>query len=140
MRTFVCLVFLILTICNADENQELQDFLDLELDEKGGSLFQTAPDASGGQLFLLKQIFPSATSTKVDGDKQSPALISTKDGITEDGKYNLFVTVGQVIAGSSEDTAHFRMKAGFFNSARKSVYRIRGIRTLRTPITAPREF
>ena len=140
MRILIFLLFFSIAVCSAEESEDLQDFLDLELDEKGGALFQTAPDGAGGQLFLLKQIFPSATSTKVDGIKQSPSLVSTRDGVTEDGKYSLFVTVGQVIAGSSEDTAHFRMKAGFFNSARKSVYRVRGIRTRRTPISAPRGF
>ena len=57
MKFLICLLILTFSTCSADENEDLQDFLDLELDQKGGSLFQTAPDASGGQLFLLKQIF-----------------------------------------------------------------------------------
>lgn len=135
------LVGLILCTLNfCEENEDFSDFLDLELHEKGTSLFQTAPDSTGKQFFLLKQIFPSGTSTVITNNLHSPSILSTRDGTQQDNKYKLFATLGQVIAGSSEDTANFRLKSGFFTSSRKSVYRIRGIRTRRQPISIQRDF
>ena len=134
----VGLILCTLTFC--EENEDFSDFLDLELHEKGTSLFQTAPDSTGKQFFLLKQIFPSGTSTVITNNLHSPSILSTRDGTQQDNKYKLFATLGQVIAGSSEDTANFRLKSGFFTSSRKSVYRIRGIRTRRQPISIQRDF
>ena len=139
MRLIVVgLILCTLNFC--EENEDFSDFLDLELREKGTSLFQTAPDSTGKQFFLLKQIFPSGTSTVITNNLHSPSILSTRDGTQQDNKYKLFATLGQVIAGSSEDTANFRLKSGFFTSSRKSVYRIRGIRTRRQPISIQRDF
>ena len=140
MRLFLIIGLALSSISFCEENADLSDFLDLELPEKGTSLFQTAPDSNGKQYFLLKQIFPSGTSTVITENLHSPSILSTRDGTQQDNRYKLFATLGQVIAGSSEDTANFRLKSGFFTSSRKSVYRIKGIRTRRKPISIQRDF
>lgn len=136
------LILIFVSFSLADEEEDFSRFLDLELQEKGSQLYQTIPDSNGKQYFLLKQIFPAGTSTNYDEDLDvySPSLSSTLDGVNKDGKYRLFASLGNVIVGPSEDTSNFRLRAGFFTSARKSLYRIRGIRTRRTPISTPKDF
>ena len=124
----------------AQEEGQPSDFLDLQLLDKGQHLYQTKTNSAGKAFFMLKQIFPSATTTTKTGNSQSPSMTSKNSAGSNDGVYRLFATVGQLGSGSSEDTAHFRMKAGFFTTARKSVFVIREVRTRRNPISVPRGF
>ncbi|PCJ18039.1 MAG: hypothetical protein COB02_11975 [Candidatus Cloacimonadota bacterium] len=115
-------------------SEEVIDTLDLDLLNKGPKLFQSSALPTQKSFFLLKQIFPSSTSSnesKGDGVIY-PSLLS------DNGKFRLYGTLGQVVTGSSEDSANFRMKAGFFTSNRKSVFKIRSIRFKRNPINIRR--
>ncbi|MCO4781324.1 MAG: hypothetical protein KC646_03310 [Candidatus Cloacimonetes bacterium] len=125
------LFFLVFTTFCEDE---INETLDLDLSNKGSKLFQSRPLASGKGFFLLKQVFPSSAS----GNAEKGDGIIYPSLLSDNSKYRLYGTMGQVITGSSEDSANFRMKAGFFTSNRKSVFKVRGVRVKRNPINIRR--
>jgi len=73
---FIVLLFLAIGFYWAeeegDESEMASDFLDLELETSGEDLYQTAPGNDGRTFFLLKQVFPSATSTRWDVEGLRP--------------------------------------------------------------------
>lgn len=113
---------------------EVVESLDLDLTNKGSKLFQSRPQANGKSFFLLKQVFPSSAS----GNSEKGDNIVYPSLLSDNSKFRLYGTLGQVITGSSEDSANFRMKAGFFTSNRKSVFKVRGVRVKRNPINIRR--
>jgi hypothetical protein len=134
MKYFILFIILLDTLCSE------ASWFDMNLDEKGGHLYQTQPQENES-FYLLKYTFPSATSTKIDPGtgKISPSLSST-NGISPNGKYKLFATVGQITTGSSEDTANFRLKMGFFTSSRKSRFIRKGVRSKRKTSVVRRKY
>lgn len=142
MRLLIALLFLMLTFssfCEEEEVETQSDFLDLRLLERGEKLFQTQPNGEGKSYFLIKQIFPSGSTATEKDNQIEPSLRSTSDGSTPNGKFRVFASMGQTIAGGSEDAAHFRLRAGFFVSATRSQYQVSRIRTRRNPINIRRD-
>jgi len=139
MRWLLILILLASPVQSEEGEVETQsDFLDLRLLERGEKLFQTSPGANGRSYFLIKQIFPSASTSTDNGGIIEPSLQSTTDGSTPNGKFRMFASMGQTIAGGSEDAAHFRLRAGFFVSSTRSRYQVSRIRTRRNPINIRR--
>ena len=107
--------------------------VNLELEVNG----LTLPQTQGGRFFLLKRIFPSATTTffkDIEGREQAPFLESTDINGESDGRFKFFGILGQITVKTSKAAAHFRVKAGSFNTSRKSVHKVREIQRIRTPI------
>ncbi|MCJ8344190.1 hypothetical protein MJH12_01525 [bacterium] len=128
------ILFFVLLISHSYSDEEVLDTLDLDLLNKGADLFQSKALANQKSFFLLKQIFPSSAS----GNSSNGDGIVYPSLISDNNRFRLYGTFGQVVTGSSEDSANFRMKAGFFTSNRKSVFKIRGIRLKRNPINIRR--
>lgn len=126
------ILFFLVSLSFGDD--EVADTLDLDLSNKGSKLFQSRPQVGGKSFFLLKQVFPSSAS----GNSEKGDGIVYPSLVSDNSKFRLYGTVGQVITGSSEDSANFRMKAGFFTSNRKSVFKVRGVRVKRNPINIRR--
>jgi|GEM_PF-1908003 len=115
---------------------------DLNLEEKGGALPQTAPVNYQGNLtniFLKHYGFPAATSSNEDPVTKvlSPSLFSTSDGITPDLKWKLTTSLGTLGVGRG-NSEHFDLQLNPLKESRPSIYKIQRIQRIRIPISAPR--